>query len=143
MAAPKNNLYALGNTGGAPRKYDSAQELEEKCSDYFKFCLESKENPKITGLCLFLGFNSRDTLAQYISRNDELSDIIKRAKLGVECHYEEGLNTFKSVGAIFALKNMGWKDQVESHVTQTITNVTPQVVNVDTPLSRSESDIKM
>lgn len=143
MAAAKNNLYALGNTGGAPRKYESAEELEAKCSEYFKFCIESKENPKITGLCLFLGFNSRDTLAQYIGRNNELSDIIKRAKLGVECHYEEGLNTFKYGGSVFALKNMGWKDQVESHVTQTITTVTPQVVNTDTPLSGSESDIKL
>lgn len=141
MAAPKNNLYALGNTGGAPRKYETPEDLEARCDEYFKFCIETKENPKITGLALFLGFCDRQSLFDY-EKLKEFSCIIKRAKLGVESHYEDGLNTFKYGGSVFALKNMGWKDQQEQTIHQTITTVTPMVISSDTPLSNSESQIK-
>jgi hypothetical protein len=143
MAAPKDNKYALGLTNnGRPPIYASPEDLQQKIMEYFAYCEERKENIKITGLCLFCGFESRQSFYDYELKK-EFSYTIKRARMVIESHYEEGLNTFKYGGAVFGLKNMGWKDQVESHVTQTITNVTPQVINVDTPLSGSESDIKM
>lgn len=143
MATQKDNKYALGITkDGRPPIFGTPEELQDKIMAYFAYCEEKKEHIKITGLCLFCGFESRQSFYDYELR-PLFSYTIKRARMVIESHYEDGLNTFKYGGAVFGLKNMGWKDQVESHVTQTITTVTPQVVNTNTPLSSSESEIKV
>jgi len=116
MAAPKGNLYALGRGGGRPRIYGSPEELELEIMAYYDDCLEKKTDPTITGLALYLGFNSRNMLYEYRDR-EEFSGIIKRAMLCVEMHYESALHTFKYGGAVFALKNMGWKDRTETDIT--------------------------
>lgn len=67
------------------------------------------EYPTVTGLSLFLGFSSKSTLYEY-AKTSEFSEPIKRALSFVEQHYEFNLNTKASTGAIFALKNFGWKD---------------------------------
>ncbi len=131
----------MGGNGGRPRIYSSPEEMEAKVLEYFTHCNDNKDNPKVTGLCLYLGFSCRETLNEY-QKLPEFSDIIKRAKLGVESHYEEGLNTFKYGGSVFALKNMGWKDQQDQNITQTITNVTPQILPSSTPFASTEGEIK-
>lgn len=67
------------------------------------------EKPTITGLALHLGFSSKTTLYQY-AKKPEFAYSIKRALSFVEKHYETQLNERAATGAIFALKNMGWKD---------------------------------
>lgn len=141
MSAPKGNKYAIGNTGGRPRIYDDPDELAREVDAYFVYCEgESHEeeitikDPKtqknkkvktlvwdrepeahtITGLCLYLGFGSRSTLDDYEKRGEEFSYIIRKAKMRVEHRYEKGLQGVTPTGAIFALKNMGWKDKTES-----------------------------
>lgn len=142
MAAPKGNKYALGlTTNGRPPVFSNPEEMQSKILAYFTLCEETKENIKITGLCLYLGFESRQSFYDYELKED-FAYTIKRARMVVESHYEEGLNTFKYGGAVFGLKNLGWKDQVDSNVTQTITTVSPHVIQTDTPLSSSESEIK-
>lgn len=116
MAAPKGNLYALGNGGGRPRIYATPEECEVEIMSFFEMCVEKKVDPTITGLALFLGFTSRNMLYEYRER-EEFSGIIKRAMLAVECSYEQSLHTFKYGGAVFALKNMGWKDQSHTDLT--------------------------
>lgn len=142
MAAPKHNLYALGNNGGRPKIYENPEDLEKKCEEYFVWCIDNKVNLTITGLGLFLGFSSRNTIDEYAQRK-EFSSIIKRAKFVVENSYEQSLDTFKYGGAVFALKNMGWKDQQEQTINQTITNVTPQVIDTGVKLSNSENDVNV
>jgi hypothetical protein len=71
------------------------------------------EPPTITGLVLFLGFVSRQSLLDYAKRGDEFSDIVKRAKCRVEHGYEKALWGDTPTGAIFALKQMGWSDKQE------------------------------
>ena len=142
MAAPKGNKYALGlTTTGQPPIFESPEEMQGKIMEYFTLCESSKENIKITGLCLFLGFESRQSFYDYEQRK-EYSYTIKRARMVIESHYEEGLNTFKYGGAVFGLKNMGWKDQQEQTINQTITTVQPIVHNTGIPLSSSEGEIK-
>lgn len=141
MAAPKGNLYALGNKGGAPRTHESPEELEVDIIAYFDDCIERKINVTVTGLALFTGFSSRKRLFEYKQRK-EFSDILTRALTAVEHGYELNLHTFSAFGAKFALMNMGWKESQQQHITQTITTVTPQVVQTDTPLSSSEEEIK-
>jgi hypothetical protein len=139
MAAPAGNKYALGNSGGRPARFDTPEALAEAVDAYFLYIQGEYHTEKrkwknedtgktetidqivwdrhpepatVTGLCLFLGFASRSSLDDYEARQ-EFSDFIKRARMRVEHAYEMKLHGDKNTGAIFALKNMGWKDKTE------------------------------
>jgi hypothetical protein len=137
MSAPIGNKYAIGNNGGRPPKFDSPEHLMEECEAYFKYIegefhyeteeiqVDGKfkvvdkvvwdrysEPATITGLTLYLGFSDRGSLDDY-EKKEEFSHIIKRARKLVEHNYEKRLHGDKNTGAIFALKNMGWKDKTE------------------------------
>lgn len=119
MAAPKNNLYALGNNGGRPPHYETPEALEEKAIAYFDLCLIEKSKPTITGIALYLGFNSLSSMFDY-SKREEFSAIIRRIRLVVANGYEQGLDTFKYGGAIFALTNIdkdNWKNAKSTDIT--------------------------
>lgn len=128
MAAPKGNKFALGLTNnGRPPKYSNVDEIEVKINDYFDSLLDEQKQeyttrPTITGLALYLGFCGRQSFYDYITKKD-FSYIIKRAQTIIEMSYEEMLLSKTATGAIFALKNMGWKDK--SEVEQTVTDITP------------------
>lgn len=122
MGASKGNKYALGNNGGQPPKYSDPNQLHEKCSEYFLECEENKEKATITGLALFLGFESRQSLYDYKEKK-EYSYILKRATLAVENSYETSGSAFD----IFALKNMGWKDKNEIDHTTKGESMTPTI----------------
>jgi len=111
--------------GGRPLKFQSVEELEVKIQAYFDevaskaIVLEDgkviQEPLTITGLALALD-TTRQTLMEYQER-DEFIDTIKRAKTVVENFAEKRLFGNNSTGAIFALKNFGWKDKSESEIT--------------------------
>jgi hypothetical protein len=126
---------------GRPPLFSSALELQEKIDEYFdksegqliEADNEDEEDIKvrgynitITGLALYLGFESRQSIYDYEERG-EYSYIIKRARLQVENAYESNLYSKNPTGSIFALKNMGWRDrtEVESHNTNTNFNIEP------------------
>ena len=111
------------NKVGRPLVFSSVEELEECINRYFNGDMRTKllfnngisQNipvPTISGLAIFLGFESRQSLYDYEKR-DEFSYTIKRARLFIEREYEEQLQVGNTTGAIFALKNMGWKDRTE------------------------------
>jgi hypothetical protein len=127
MAAHKGNKYAEGNEGGRPPLYTDPKLLQSKIEEYFKEGIEfrdfivgsganrqkvSIQIPTITGLCLFCGFESRQSFYAYEKRK-EFNYIIKKARLQIEKKYEEQLKYGNTVGAIFALKNMDWHDKTE------------------------------
>lgn len=118
---------------GQPRKFSSADDLKEKIDEYFEYIKgewywkaadvdngekeETKEWERlpepctITGLALFLGFESRQSIYDY-AKSGEFSYIIKNAQFRVEHEYEKSaLSAKNATFHIFALKNMGWKDQ--------------------------------
>lgn len=133
MAAPKYNLYALGNNGGRPRVFKTPEDLEMKCNEYFEACVRDKMIITITGLCLWLGV-TRKTIIRWekAPEFEEFSKIIKRAVDCVEHAYEMKLDTFTFGGAIFALKNIAkdyWQDKTEQEVKQTVTNVSANFGN--------------
>lgn len=71
-----------------------------------------------TGMALFLGFKSRQSLYDYERRltdehRDDFAYVIGYARTLVEMDYEKRLDATSVHGAIFALKNMGWKDRSE------------------------------
>ncbi len=118
MPAPKGNKFALGlTTSGCPPIYNDTEVLLNKINEYFESLLNEDQTeyltrPTITGLSLYLGFDSRSSFYNY-SKKEEFLHIIKRAQLVVEMSYEEMLHTKASTGAIFALKNMSWVDKQE------------------------------
>lgn len=130
MAAPNGTPY-----------YKTSEELQSKIDEYFnegvkvkKIVIGKNSNketieipvPTISGLCYYLGFASRQSFYDY-EKIEELSYTIKRARLFIEMEYEEQLQHGSTTGAIFALKNMGWIDKVESDINiNQIENLTPE-----------------
>jgi hypothetical protein len=100
------------HAGGQPPKYKTSEEIQEKIDAYF-VTEEVDGSPfTITGLALFLGFESRQSIYDY-EKHGEYSYTIKRARLRIENFAEKKLFTSTPAGAIFALKNFGWKDKQE------------------------------
>ena len=140
MAAPKGNKFALGlTTTGQPPIFDSAEQMVVMINDYFESLLYPikegteereaegyKNRPTITGLALFLGFASRQSMYDYVKK-EEYSYIITRAQQIIAMSYEEMLLTKVSAGAIFALKNMGWDDKTQIEQT----NIDPPKIEWD------------
>lgn len=107
--------------GGRPSVFESPIEMELKINEYFANCPDKKtvvvglgtmEMPAITitGLCIYLGFESRQSFYDYEKR-EGFSYTIKKARLRVENYYEQCLQFGNVTGAIFPLKNMGWEDK--------------------------------
>lgn len=133
MARP-NNL-----NGGAPPMYKTPAELQKKVDEYFEYILGEivdvsdidPDNPNpvkvireaepatITGLALFLGFDSRQSLYDY-QEKPLFSGTIKAARARVEAAYERNLSGSTPTGSIFALKNMGWRDKTETEHSGTV-----------------------
>jgi hypothetical protein len=112
---------------GRPPIFETVEQLDEAIHEYFtdgvkkrkvvigkapNQTIEEIEVPTITGLCYYIGFDSRQSFYDYENR-PEFSYTIKRARLFIEREYEEQLSVGNTTGAIFALKNMGWKDKTE------------------------------
>lgn len=108
--------------GGRPPLYATPEQLQDAVDGYFTFCAAEKELITITGLALHLGFSSRQGLSDQQSRGEEFSDVIKSAKLRVENAYERQLYRDKPTGAIFALKQMGWRDEQHRTVDANVNN---------------------
>ena len=151
MAAEKGNKYALFNKGGAPALFSSAEEIINKLEEYFNLwayrSLGNEETedlikaralfgnkPTIVGLALFLGFASRQSLYDYMKK-DEFSYPIKRAISFIEMGYESMLDSKSCTGAIFALKNMGWKDKNETDITSGGEKIETNVISLGAGIS--------
>ena len=93
-----------GVLGGRPPHYETPEEISEKIDEYFQ---QIKKKPTITGLALFLGFASRQTIHDY-KKDARFSYILKRAVLLIEQYHEERLSEHSCTGSIFFLKNQGW-----------------------------------
>jgi hypothetical protein len=101
---------------GRKLKYQTLEELETEIAAYFELIKAENKYATITGLALYLGFESRQSLYEY-EQMDEYAYAIKRARLQIENVYENHLHYKNPAGAIFGLKNMGWTDRQEiSHV---------------------------
>lgn len=120
--------YSEWNNFWRPPRFSTPEDLENKINEYFGIwewnpkpkCRHKKSytalwveieipSPTTTDLAIYLWFASRQSLYDYI-KNKEFSYIIKKALLFIEREYEERLNFNSPTWAIFALKNMGWKD---------------------------------
>lgn len=96
--------------------------------------LREPEQPTITGLAYFLGFESRQSFYDY-EKEPEFSYTIKRARTRIEILYEQRLFSNANAGAIFGLKNFGWTDkqEIEQHVTGEVKYTGIEVVQPQVP----------
>ena len=118
---------------GRPLKFKTVEELEQRINDYFDNCPDyviltsfdkqtgefveyKKFTPTMCGLALYLGFTNRASMYDYEERS-KFSNTIKNARGRIENMYEKQLYCPQCTGAIFALKNLGWKDKVENEIT--------------------------
>jgi len=93
---------------GRPPIWDDPEAFSKKVDEYFN----TEEFVTWSGLALYLGFESRQSLEDYKSK-PEFSYPIKKALLRIENKYEKSIEGRNPAGAIFALKNFGWKDRQE------------------------------
>lgn len=118
MAAPKGNKFAVGNPGGGrPQKFTNAKEMYEIGKLYIDDCLENEKHITFTGLCIAMG-TTKDTFNEYESGKfdtdkEVFSTLLKELRLYCENYAENKLYGNNPTGAIFALKNYGWKDKQE------------------------------
>lgn len=137
---------------GRPQKYSSETELQDKIDEYFEtqcktipitdesghplmtnkgFPVVELNPPTIAGLSLYLGFASRQSMYDYLKRNDGFSYIIKKAITRIEEYAEKQLTSGSATGAIFWLKNHGWCDTVKQELTgKDGAALTPPVLNI-------------
>lgn len=104
--------------GGRPRLFPDPEAFAEKADAYFKALEGSGKPPTMAGLCLFMGFDDRDSFTRYETYGDAFSRTVKRARLRIEADRNERLLDRQdfTAGVIFDLKNNhGWKDKV-AHV---------------------------
>lgn len=98
--------------GGKPLKFKTPDDLAKVIGEYFENT--PREEWAVTGVSLAVG--SKQLLNDYEARPD-YKHLVQRAKLMVENKYELALNgSSNAAGPIFALKNMGWRDQQYSEV---------------------------
>lgn len=112
---------------GRPPIFKSVGELELKADEYFEWIKGEKktdidnvgdlfdiwirepEPATITGLTLFLGFESRQSFYDYCE-DGSFAYALKKYRTRIENEYEKKLDRAACTGAIFALKNMQWAD---------------------------------
>lgn len=130
---------------GRPPAFETPEELQKSINDYFNNGIVKRRIflkdgtpyevpvPTITGLCYYIGFESRQSFYDY-EKKPGFTYTVKRARLFIEKEYEEQLIVGNTTGAIFALKNMGWIDKQEiDHTTNGKDISTPPISWVDTP----------
>lgn len=129
-----NRVYAGGSSAVILReasRFGSAEELINILNDYFENggTIISKEGKNgeisqkriisLAGLIFHLGIDSMALFYQ-LEKHKEYGTYIRRAKLLIMRNYEEMLQTNPNpTGAIFALKQFGWKDNTANEVNVT------------------------
>lgn len=131
---------------GQPPYYDTPDKLWAKAVEYFKAVTTTSGiiRATISGVTRHCGFSSRSSWKQYADRSPEFLYTVESIKMIVVEWYERNLHGYNWAGSAFALRNMdsgNWKDETHQNVTQTVTEVKPQVVEVATPLASKEDDI--
>lgn len=126
--------------------YPDAIDLQVMIDDYFENGIETCETivgsgnnkqlvtiklPTLTALVLHLGFENRGSFYD-MEKQPHLTNTIKKARERIAGYYEGKLMSANTVGAIFALKNMGWIDKTEQNINQTIREVKISVAQGDT-----------
>jgi hypothetical protein len=141
------------------RNFKTARKLTDEVEAYFRYIegehtTETKsgkeqkiysrepEPATITGLALFIGFDSRQQFDDY-EKNGALGYVISRGRLRIEALYEKKLHQQSPSGAIFALKNLGWNEKTDERSTSgnRVDNIIVEIVNSGLRTAENESEV--
>lgn len=102
------------------------------------------EAPTISGLAHYLGFDSREAFIQYELKG-EFSSTLKRSRLRIEAEYEKKLHQQPSSGAIFALKNLGWHEKLNTTPDEQlpVCELHIEVIEGSIPPAHSEKEVAL
>lgn len=130
---------------GCPLRFKTVQELQKCINDYFAtqcvtVVIKDENNavlvdkrgrpvvevnpPTVSGLARHLGFKSRQSMYDYKSR-PEFSYAINETVLRIEEFAEKQLFVGNPTGAIFWLKNKGWRDESQTDITTNGESINP------------------
>ena len=113
---------------GRPALFKTPESFKIKADEYFDNCPDKRKVLgkdldgvpcevevtciTLTGLALFMGFSTRQSLHDYAKKED-FKKVVEYAQSRAQQNYEGMLHNPACTGAIFALKNMGWSDKIE------------------------------
>lgn len=120
-----SNTLKMALKWGRPPKFENPEELQKLIDAYF--ASTEIEEYTITGLCIACG-TTRNTMMEY-EEKPEYRKMIQHAKSYIENSYEHSLKQNGRSGDIFALKNFGWRDQIETKNTTVTTAVDPETLS--------------
>lgn len=104
-------------------KFKDEEELKERIEMFLEICFAGSLPITYTGAMLVLGLRDKQELS-YLRHDPKYGTIIKELVGMIENYYETRLSGNNAVGAIFALKNMGWSDATAV----TLNDVSPERV---------------
>jgi len=93
--------------------YKPLKKTKEKIMPDSPHCEISTEPATLSGLALFLGFNSRREFEDY-EVNGPFATELERARLRIEAIYEKKLHQQSPAAAMFALKSLGWDEKADN-----------------------------
>ncbi|WP_454801798.1 terminase small subunit [Mucilaginibacter phyllosphaerae] len=109
--------------------------------EYQKIWDVEPEPPTLSGLALFLGFNSRNEFEAY-EQNGEFANHVKKARLKVEAEYEKKLHYQSATGAIFVLKSLGWAERPDGSLLADIPKTLKiEIIESGPKLASSEKEV--
>lgn len=132
MARKRENKHTSSKAGaptGRPRFIQSPEEFDELVDAHVEYCVNNGEPLTWTGMALALGLTSRVALDKYANLYPEFKASAARAKAIIEHGYEARLHGQSPTGAIFALKNMDWKDKTEHDMRSPDGSMSPRPLN--------------
>ena len=130
-AAPKTKLKAA-----KPAKKPLVKRLAKKPAA-IKY-----DPPTITGLALYLGFNTLEEL-EYYENNGRYAIHLKRARLLVAAAYEKKLHSANPSGAIFAIKNLGMSKEkdVDKIISKIPSTLKVEIIESGPKTAGNEKDV--
>jgi hypothetical protein len=94
--------------------YTSSEGLQKAVDKYINECKIENKFPNVADLAYSLGYASRQSIYD-LQEKPLFSYTIKRAILFIEsATVNRALTVTTPTGSIFVLKNMGWKDKIET-----------------------------
>jgi hypothetical protein len=107
--------------------FQTPEEFQAVADAYFADCHQKEQVPTVNGLSLALDM-TRETLLRYEDKPD-FSDTVKRVRTRLEAAWEQRLAGTACTGAIFWLKNQGWRDKTETEHSGAV-----QITKIDRPI---------
>ena len=106
---------SLGGKVGAPAYYLTVDEFNRRANDYALNVknIEVSGKPCISGLAMYMGFESKQSLYDYGKRK-KFSYSVSHMRQYIENAHENRLYGERPQGAIFALSCMGWHATTET-----------------------------